>query len=276
VKIEQKLTFTELTQLDAADLFAEAKGISKLSKAVSTATDKFKENLKFSAKVVAAMKRHYTAQVTKREIPADTAFKKYFEQHAGGVVPGRVEALAALFNSLVETGLLKEEHYDCAATDWLEKANAIVAAARDIHKDDWKTCDDVLDVINALSKPGDALKVLKDIRQRQKDAADLAAGKAVAGEGDDATAKERAVLTLEVAVAFVKMHLSQAAAATKARQLELLTSMYEMNDAWDQSDLSENAKELLDKDVTAQRNLGVAPGLKVITAESLAAAGAAN
>ena len=32
------------------------------------------------------------------------------------------------------------------------------------HGDAWKTSDEVLDLVNALSKPGDALKKIKEIR----------------------------------------------------------------------------------------------------------------
>src|ERR1700739_4159765 len=122
---EKKLTFAELTAMKAADLFQQAKAAVKIGKAVETAKDKFTEVLQFSAKVVAAMKRYYTAQINERAIPADTAFKKYFEQNAGGSCPGRVEALAALFNSLCLTfgqdgkPLLTEEIFDGAAVDWL-------------------------------------------------------------------------------------------------------------------------------------------------------------
>ena len=52
--------------------------------------------------------------------------------------------------------------------DWLEKASAIVNAAREKHGEQWKTCDGVPDMVNALTKPGDAGKKLKDIRERQK------------------------------------------------------------------------------------------------------------
>ncbi len=268
----EKLTFTELVKLAPADLFGYAKDTIKLKKAVATATDKFKENLKFSAKVVAAMKRYYTEQVNARNIPGDTAFKDYFEQNAGGTVPGRIEALSALFNSLVETGLLKEEHYDCAAVDWLEKANAIVADARKKHGDKWKSCDDVLDVINALSKPGDALKVLKDIRKRQKDEAAIAEGKAAAGEPAETKTRESTPLTLEVAVAFITASFGAAGNATKARQLELCAALYEMNDAWEQNDLTVNRKDELDAQIRKAQALGVDPTIEIITEHQAVAA----
>ena len=258
-KIETKLTFVELTKLKAGELYAFAKDCVKLTKAVTTAKDKFTENLKFSGKVVAAMKRRYTEMVNSKGIPADTSFKKYFEQNAGGVCPARVETLASLFNALVETGLLKEAHFDSAAVDWLEKANAIISAARKTHGDEWKGCDDVLDTINALSTPGDALKTLKDIRKRQKESE-----KPVAGDGTAAV--ETTPLTLGVAVEFIKAAFGAAAAANKDRQVELCNALFEMNDAWANNDLTNNRREALDKQVMEAKDAGIDAGIEIIRA----------
>ncbi len=79
-----------------------------------------------------------------------------------------------MFNALVPTldasgkPLPSKEHFDGAAVDWLETANAIVKAAMKEHGDAWKTCDDVLDLVNTLSQPGDALKRIKEIREGRK------------------------------------------------------------------------------------------------------------
>jgi hypothetical protein len=171
---KKKLTFAELAALKIADLAGYLKKIVRVDEAITKAKDAFTSTLQFNGKVVAALKRAYVDRLNKRDIPPDTTFKKYFEQNAGGNLPSRVESLAALFNALVLTldangkPLLSEECYDNAAVDWLEKSNAIVKDAMKRHGDAWKTCDDVLDVVNALSKPGDALKKLKEIRARQK------------------------------------------------------------------------------------------------------------
>jgi hypothetical protein len=260
-KTESKLTFEKLVALKPGELYAYAKDTIKLTKAVSTAKDKFTENLKFSAKVVAAMKRKYTEMVNTKGIPADTSFKKFFDQNAGGVCPPRVEALASLFNALVETGLLKEEHFDCAAVDWLEKANAIVSAARKKHGDDWKGCDDVLDVVNALSTPGDALKVLKDIRKRQKD--EETGGKTADGSGN---AAEASPLTMELAAAYIMAQFAAAGGAKPDRQVELCDWLFKINESWSNNNLSEKRRNELDKIIGDAAENGVAPGLEVIRA----------
>jgi hypothetical protein len=264
VKEEKKLTFTELVSLAPADLFEQAQGVSSMDKAIKTANDRFKKNLKFSAKVVAAMKRLYTSKVNSRDIPADTSFKEYFKQNAGGTVPARIEALAALFNSLVETNLLKESNYDAAAVDWLEKANAIIAAARKLHGDKWKTCDEVLDVINALSNPGDALTELKEIRKRQTDAEAIAEGKTAAG--DETKPRETTPLTLDVAVAFITASFSAAGLVPKDRQAQLCAALFKVNDAWANNDLTENRRNELDKQVGYNLEHNLDPAMEVTLA----------
>ena len=108
----------------------------RLSRPIAKAKDALTASLQFNAKCVAALKRAYVERLNKREFPPDTTFKKYFEQNAGGSLPGRVEALAALFDALVLTvdangkPLLSEECLDAAAVDWREKANAIVDKAQ--------------------------------------------------------------------------------------------------------------------------------------------------
>ena len=265
---EITLTFSELVKLAPAELFAHAKDTIKTAKAVETAKGKFTENLKFYAKVVAAMKRRCQSQINAKAIPADTTFKKYFEQNAGGVCPGRVEALASLFNALVETGLLKEEHFDSAKVDWLEKANAIISAAQKTHGEDWTGCDDVLDVINALSTPGDALATLKEIRERQKAET---GDKGEPGETAEGESRESAPLTLGVAVEFIKALFANAAAVPRDRQIELCAALFDVNDAWAGNDLSENRRGELDKQVQEARENGIAPGIQITRGESVAA-----
>src|SRR5258708_4636077 len=169
----KKLTFADLTAKPAGELAPFLGDTVKNFGTINTAKEKNNGMLQFSAKVTAAFERLYTERLNKQDIPANTSFKEYLKQNAGGEVPGRVLALANLFNTLVLTldangkSLLPEEFFDAAKVDWLEKANAIIAAGRKQYGENWKGCDDVLDVINALSKPGDAAKVLKEIRKRQ-------------------------------------------------------------------------------------------------------------
>ena len=179
-----------------------------------------------------------------------------------------MEALASLFNALVETGLLKEEHFDSAKVDWLEKANAIISAAQKKHGEDWKGCDDVLDVINALSTPGDALATLKEIRERQKAET---GEKGEPGETAEGESRESAPLTLGVAVEFIKALFANAASAPRDRQIELCAALFEVNDAWAENDLTENRRNELDKQVQEARENGIAPGIQITRGESVAA-----
>src|ERR1043166_1543741 len=136
----KKLTFAELASLPIGDLATHLKKIVCGDKDIEKARDAFSAALQFNAKCVAALKRAYVERLNKREIPPDTTFKKYFEQNAGGALPGRVEAVAGLFNALVLTPdasgkpLFSEEHFDGAAGDWLEKAHAIVKATMKEHR----------------------------------------------------------------------------------------------------------------------------------------------
>lgn len=256
---EKKLTFAELVALKAADLFSQAKIAVKVGKAVESAKDKFTEALQFSAKVVAAMKRHYTSQINERQIPADTSFKKYFEQNAGGVCPPRIEALAALFNALCLTfgkdgkPLLAEEIFDEAAVDWLEKANAIVKAAQKQFGDAWKTCDDVLDTVNALSKPGNAAKKLNEIRKRQK--------------GEQSEENVAPALTVGIAIQFLMAAIHSAADMAEENAASLYADTFKLGNAWAESGISD---ETLNKWAT-NIDRGVAPHIAV-TSETQAVA----
>jgi len=257
-KIETTLTFAELTKLAPADLFKQAALAVKVSKAVETAKDKFAETLQFSAKVVAAMKRRYQEQINTRAIPADTSFKKYFEQNAGGACPARVEALAALFNALVLTfdkngkPLLAEDVFDAAAVDWLEKANAIIKAAQKEHGEDWKGCDDVLDTINALSKPGNAAKKLAQIRKRQKGEPE--------SDGDNAVP-----MTPQLAAQYLIAALKTAGDQPEDKAYDLCCLVYEVNTAWAENSLSEETRNAFDKRYAEAMKHGVAPHVEVIT-----------
>ena len=227
----KKLTFAELTKLPVGDLTVHLKKIVRVDAAVAKAKDAVVASLQFHGKCVAALKRAYVARLNAHEIAADTTFKKYFEQNAGGSLPGRVEAIAALFNSLCLTldgngkPLLAEEFFDSAAVDWLEKANAIVKKAMKDHgAEGWKTCDDVLDLVNALSKPGDALKKINEIRKRQK-------GEGEAGNGSDAVAP----LTTKIAVEFLKSQIKNASKLTDDAGFELYRETVALGDSWGES-----------------------------------------
>jgi hypothetical protein len=283
--INDKPTFAELTALPPAELFALGSAIPKYNKAIVKAEETFENSLHVSAKTVAALKRLYTEQQNAKLIAPDLAFSSkkankagFFQQNCKGELPGRVDALSALFNQLVLTldangkPLLAEEFFDGAKVDWLEKANAIVSAAAKKHGDPaWKGCDDVLDTINALSgKPfliGETAATLKEIRKRQKDTeAKTGAGEGAEGEdAENAKSKETVPLTLEVAVAFIKAQFSAAADVPKDRQVELCVALYEMNDAWGNNDMTENRHNELDNQIRHAREHGINPQIEVVT-----------
>jgi hypothetical protein len=228
----KKLTFAELAALPLGDLATHLQKIVRVERAIEKAKDAFTASLQFNAKCVAALKRAYVDRLNKREIPPDTTFKKYFEQNAGGVLPGRVEAVASLFNALVLTldasgkPLLSEECFDAAAVDWLEKANAIVKAAMKEHGDAWKTSDEVLDLVNALSKPGDALKKIKEIRSRQKSEPET---------GDGAVS-----LTAGRAIEFLKAAIKDAGKLPEKDAYGLFCDTILLGDTWAESGLSDD------------------------------------
>ena len=255
------ITFAALLALTPADLYAAAKQHVGITKAVDKAKNNFIENLKEFSKIVAAMKRRYTEMREKHEIALDIPFKKFFKDNVKGDLLGRVEAMAALFNSLVLTldaagkPLLSEENFDMAAVDWLEKANAIVKAAQKEHGDAWKMCDDVLDTVHALSKPGDASKKLREIRKRQKGES--------ATEGDES---EDVPMTPELAADYLVAAIMTAGTlpTDKAAGLFLLCTKLpgRLEAAWVESKIADATLDGWTKNIAR----GVAPELEVITA----------
>ena len=264
MKTETKtLTFAALIAMTPAELFKLAGENAKVNDAVTKAKDKFTNALKPFAKIVAAMKRHYTELREGQKIPLDVPFKKFFKDNAKGELPGRAEALAALFNSLVLTldvngkPMLPEEYFDSAAVDWLEKANAIIKLAQKRDGENWKTCDDVLDTINALSKPGDAAKALREIRKRMK-------GETVSDDESDAVVKMTPALAAQYLVAALKT----AHELPQEEQFKLCTLVYDVNDAWAGNGLTEETRNEFDAQITTARANGVADHVQIITSET--------
>jgi hypothetical protein len=266
-KVEKKLlTFTEYTAMKAADLFKHVAEVAvKPVEALTKATDRVVSNLKDAAKAVAAMKRLHMQRVEAREIPGDTPFKKFFKDNVGGELPGRVEALASLFNALVLTldangkPLIAEEIYDDEGTpvDWLEKASAIVNAAREKHGEQWKTSDEILDMVNALTKPGDAGKKLKDIREKQK-------GIAETDDDEKAGAKPVVAITPALAAEYLIAAIKQAQERSADEQYELCCAVWSINNAW--AELPDKLTRALDAKYQKAVQHGVAPHVEVVAA----------
>lgn len=263
---KKPMTFAEFAAMTVADLAVFCKKIVRVDQAIVKAKEAFTKGLKQNAKAVAALKRAHAAKKDTGEIPGDWDFKKYFKNVAGGDLPGRVEAMAALFNSLVLTldangkPLLPEEYFDAAKDDWLEKANAVIKAAQKQYGDPvWKTCDDVLDVINALSKPGDAAKTIKEIRARQK-------GEKAEGENEDADAAQP--LTVGRAIEFLKAAIQNGgkmiAAGKKNEVFDLFNATFTLHDTWTESGIAHETLTGWTDQILDNAEKGVAPHIEVL------------
>lgn len=174
----------KLAGASPADLFNFAKASVKQAAAIETAQAEFTGAIQFHAKVVAALKIAHRADVDARRISPSTSFKDYFKGNCGGELPGRVEAVANVFNELVETGNLTEESFDSAAVDWLEKASAVINHARKENPAGYLASDAVQKVCKAIGSPGDALKTIKAVRKEQTEAAKAAKNPAPATPAD--------------------------------------------------------------------------------------------
>ena len=171
----KKLTFAEIAALALADRYQVFKeNVVKPFTAINSAKNTATMSMHNAFKVVAMLKRDYAEMLHKKQIPPDTTEADFFKRYAGGDVPARVKQLATFFNAVNLTGekpLITEVFLDAASVNSLEKAAAIIAEERKRSAEGWMGTDITLDVINALSTPGDATKKLKEIRARQKPAA---------------------------------------------------------------------------------------------------------
>jgi len=165
------LTFAEISALPRGERYTLFKdNVVKPFGAIAKAKDVVVEKLHTAMKVAAALKRDYAAMLHGKEIAPDTTEAKFFKDNCGGDLPARVKQLATFFNAVVLTGtkpLIPESFLDAASANSLEKAAVIISTERKNAAEAWMTTDITLDVVNALSTPGDATKKLKEIRARQ-------------------------------------------------------------------------------------------------------------
>jgi hypothetical protein len=272
---DKKLTFAEMTALATGELHALAKTVISPFSRLQKTTTEISEKIQFFGKVVAAMKRAYQAEVNAGDkLVKDMPFKKakngkrpgYFDMHAGGELPGRVEQLAELFNALVlgigGKPLITEEDYDLCTAAWLEASNPIINEAMKQHGDNWKGSDDVLDVVNILTKrPSDGLKKLKAIRKRQK-GLETEEG----GDGENAGAGEVAALTVGRAVEFLKAAIKGAGQIKPEDAGNLYADIMSLGDAWAESGVDEATMERWANNVAH----GVHPNIELKPAEMAA------
>jgi hypothetical protein len=175
-KTDTKLTFAAITAMPRGERYTLFRdNVVKPFGAITKAKDAATEKMHMAFKVTASLKRDYAAMLHGKEIAPDMTEAKFFAQYCGGDVPARVKQLATFFNAVVLTGakpLIPEAFVDAASVNSLEKAASIIATERKNCADAWMATDITLDVINALSTPGDATKKLAEIRKRQNPKAD--------------------------------------------------------------------------------------------------------
>ena len=148
--------------------------------------------------------------------------------------------------------LLAEEFYDEASVNSLEIANKCVNHAKAVAQEsgkDWRGHNDTLDVINALSKPGDATKKLKAIRSRQNP-------KSADTDGENAV-----VTTPELAAEYLIAAIKKAGEMPEEKAANLYRLTIKINDAWIESGVSEDTLNRWTDNI----NKGVAPEIEIIT-----------
>lgn len=258
-----KLTYAEIAALEAKERFDLMSTGVRLVSRIATQQETERKVRPAYAKVVAALKRDHAKGQDEKSIPKDTTFRKYFAQNCGGDLPGRLEALATLFNTLclVEINgkpLLAEATYDAHSTNSLEIANACISHAKEKHGDNWRSADDTLDVILALTQPGDATAKLKKIRESQKGVTEKTGG-------------EPQPLTTAQAVAHLLAAIGAAKDMNETVAAELFADTLKIGNSWKTSGIAE---DMLDKWM-ANLKRGVAPTMEIVTERRKPAAKAA-
>lgn len=169
-----KLTFAQILALPQGERYTLYKSsvVNTFGK-VADARELVSESLHNAMKVTAQLKRDYTALLNSGDLAADTSETKYFETYCGGNVPARVKQLATFANAIrleTATPMIPEVIIDAHSINTLEKAAPIIAHERKHHAATWEGTQNTLDVIAALTSPGEVTKKLAEIRKRQKPA----------------------------------------------------------------------------------------------------------
>jgi hypothetical protein len=254
-----KLTFAEMVALTPAErIEIMASGVALVER-IATQQETSRKIRPAYAKLVAAMKRDHTALLDEKKLPRDTSFRKYFGDVCKGDLSGRLDALSTLFNALClcvhgpkgnEKPLLPEEMYDAHSTNSLEIANACINHVKTIASESWIGHNDTLDVLNALSKPGDATAKLKEIRARQKGVTKKDAGPVE--------------ITTEQALA----HLLAAIAAAKDMKQEIAADLFtdtvtKITEAWKTSGISDDLMNMWSENAAK----GISPDIELKTGD---------
>ena len=163
----------------------------------------------------------------------------------------------AMKQSTVQKSLLDETtQFDPHSGNALEIASACIAHERKAKPDGWMSTDNTLDVISALSKPGDASTKLKKIRATQKGTKD----------GDTESAGTNPPHTIDSCLDFLKNAILNGGAILKGERGEEITAnffkatYYDMGNLWGKSGVSE---EMMAKWIANIEN-HVAPTMEII------------
>jgi|GEM_PF-2795894 len=258
-KVETKLTFAEAMIIPLGDLAKSLGECVKLDTARVEKRDALKSRLPQFAKEYAALERRYNDLLNRREIKPNKLKKDFIEDYVGGKVPNGVIQMSNVFCSLVLTvdgngkPLLPEAFYDVAKAEWLRDGSAVLNHACDVAKKkgtDWRFHEDVIELVTALSYPGDAGKTIKELRKRQK-------GETAKDDGEY-TAIE---FTPENAAEYFIEAIKKAGEMPTAKAASLYQLTIKINDAWAESGVSE---DVLNKwTVNIQR--GIPLEMEVIT-----------
>ena len=163
-------SWAHLRTLPLGDLCGLAKtGYVRTFAAIEKAKETAGEKIHFHSKICGALQRAFVVALTERTIPP-VKFPAYHEANAGGKPSGRVMALTNVFLTLVdrENPPVTEDQFDKIPADWLEKASAVLNTARETHAEKFLESPEVVDLLKALTTPGDAGKAIADIRKKQK------------------------------------------------------------------------------------------------------------
>lgn len=286
-KVVKILTIAEINALPLKERQALYKdSVVVPFKAIGNAQKKFTSGMHVAGKVHASLKREYVALLAlglPLGLPAGTSEKEFFGTNCGGVPSGRVLAVSTFFNvmcmtpvtqtvcdaagkpvlkdgkpQIIQKPLLDETtQFDPHSGNSLEIADACIAAERKLAPDAWMGTDNTLDVIAAMSTPGDATTKLKEIRARQK-----AKKESTDGDGDGAA---NAPLTIASCIAFLLAAIGNAGAMLETDggaevASDLFKSTYfDMGAAWQNSGVTDETMQQW----TSNIERGVAPLMEI-------------
>lgn len=220
------LNLPETRALYTEHVVTPHKGMETAREKVVKAKETAEQHTKPGSKTVAAMKINYTKWLADGTLPKDTTEKAFFKD-AGCAPSGRVLSVAELFIAVClplkdAPALLKEEYFDVASGNALEEMAYLVSHEKKISPELWRDSDNVKKGIEALSRPGDAITIIKGVRMIQK-----------GQDKKDAKAKE---ISLEEALAVIQDAITGAGKLDLEKAAVLFqATYYDMPAKWQNS-----------------------------------------